>query len=223
MKKNYMFTRRPAVPPRRRTGPRRVNIYFFPTILGFILGPIQTKQKRTKKKKCSIAKHHDSLVYLSVFKWTGILTYINTPIFRNYILKFRAWPGFSMKNLPRQAPVPVFKILSATAVKLYIFSSSAVLLQWRSKSWKLAWEHIAAYFWSKCRTQLRKSVSKMGFTLPDLKIHSKSARTFQKKNGKSWSLKNRHFSAEKKSSFLGSPKCVSLLRAAPGCQGSILR
>ena len=54
----------------------------------------------------------------------------------------------------------------------------------------------------------------MGFMLPDLKIHSKSARTFQKKNGKSWSLKNGHFSAEKKSSFLGSPKCVSLLRAA---------
>ena len=41
--KKLMFTRRPAVPFHRRTAPRRVNI---PTILGFALGPIQTKRKK---------------------------------------------------------------------------------------------------------------------------------------------------------------------------------
>ena len=50
-----MFTRRPAVPSRRRTVPPRVNIYFFPTILGFILGPVQRK-----KKSAHFSKHHDS-------------------------------------------------------------------------------------------------------------------------------------------------------------------
>ena len=74
-----------------------------------------------------------------------------------------------------------------------IFSSSAVLLQWRSKFWKLAWVHVAVYFRVKHRTQLENSVSKMGFMLPDLKNHSKSVRTFRLKNGKPWCLANERF------------------------------
>ena len=63
-----MFTRRPPVPSRRRTVPRRVNIQFFMTILGFILDPIQTKQKRTKKKKGAHLLSTLILLFFSVFK-----------------------------------------------------------------------------------------------------------------------------------------------------------
>ena len=114
------------------------------------------------KKKCSFAKHHDLLVFFSVFKWTGILTYVMTPIFKNYILKFRAWPGFSMKKGHRQAPKSVFMILSATAVKLHLTRKSAVSLQWRSKSWKLAWEPVEIGVWRCFWFNWRISVSKMG-------------------------------------------------------------
>ena len=100
--------------------------------------------------------------FFSVFKWTGILTYVMTPIFKNYILKFRAWPGFSMKKLPRQAPVTVFMILSATAVKLHLTRKSVVSLQWRSKSWKVAWEPVEIGVWRCFWAYWRISVSKMG-------------------------------------------------------------
>ena len=101
--------------------------------------------------------------------------------------------GYCESKGPAIGSQASFKILSGTAGIPHFFSSSAVLLQWRSKFWKLAWEPIAAYFWSKCRTQLEISVSKMGFMLPDLKNHSKSVKTFRLKNGKSWCLANEHF------------------------------
>ena len=101
--------------------------------------------------------------------------------------------GYCESQGPAIGSQASFKILSGTAGIPHFFSSSAVLLQWRSKFWKLAWEPIAAYFWSKCRTQLEISVSKMGFMLPDLKNHSKSVKRFRLKNGKSWCLANEHF------------------------------
>ena len=101
--------------------------------------------------------------------------------------------GYCESKGPAIGSQASFKILSGTAGIPHFFSSSAVLLQWRSKFWKLAWEPIAAYFWSKWRTQLEISVSKMGFMLPDLKNHSKSVKTFRLKNGKSWCLANEHF------------------------------
>ena len=85
-----------------------------------------------------------------------------TPIFKNYILKFRAWLGFSMKKGHRQAPKSVFMILSATAVKLHLTRKSAVSLQWRSKSWKLAWEPVEIGVWRCFWAYWRISVSKMG-------------------------------------------------------------
>ena len=69
---------------------------------------------------------------------------------------------------------------------------SAVLLQWRSQFWKLAWEPIAARFWSKKRTQLENAVSKIGFMSRDLKNHLKSVKTFRVKTEESWCLKNEH-------------------------------
>ena len=101
--------------------------------------------------------------------------------------------GYCESQGPAIGSQASFKILSGTAGIPHFFSSSAVLLQWRSKFWKLAWEPIAAYFWSKCRTQLEISVSKMGLMLPDLKNHSKSVKSFRLKNGKSWCLANEHF------------------------------
>ena len=92
----------------------------------------------------------------------AILTYVMTPIFKNYILKFRAWLGFSMKNVLRQAPKSVFMILSATAVKLHLTRKSAVSLQWRSKSWKVAWEPVEIGVWRCFWFNWRISVSKMG-------------------------------------------------------------
>ena len=111
----------------------------------------------------------------------------------HWIENSRKWGGFCGSQGPAIGSQASFKILSGTAGIPHFFSSSAVLLQWRSKFWKLAWEPIAAYFWSKCRTQLEISVSKMGFMLPDLKNHSKSVKRFRLKNGKSWCLANEHF------------------------------
>ena len=58
---------------------------------------------------------------------------------------------------------------------------------------KLAREHIAARFRSKCRTQGENSISKMGFMLKELKNHSKSMKRFRLKSEGSWCLKNEHF------------------------------
>ena len=112
--------------------------------------------------------------------------------------------GYCESKGPAIGSQASFKILSGTAGIPHFFSSSAVLLQWRSKFWKLAWEPIAADFWSKCRTQLEISVSKMGFMLPDLKNHSKSVKRFRLKNGKSWCLANEHFF------FLRPPRQIKL-------------
>ena len=56
----------------------------------------------------------------------------------------------------------------------------------------------------------------MGFMLPDLKNHSKSAKRFRLKTGKSWSLKNGHFSAESRVFLVppGAYRFSGLLRAA---------
>ena len=138
-----------------------------------------------------------------------------TPIFKNYILKFRAWLGFSMKKGHRQAPKSVFMILSATAVKLHLTRKSAVSLQWRSKSWKLAWEPVEIGVWRCFWAYWRISVSKMGSSVQN---YWKKHRNIQnrEKYQKIGSKKIGHFLAEKKSLFLGSPGCVPLLWASPG-------
>ena len=110
----------------------------------------------------------------------------------HWIENSRKWGGFCRSQGPAIGSQASFKILSGTAGIPHFFSSSAVLLQWRSNFWKLAWEPIAAYFWSKNRPQLENSVSKMGLMLTDLKNHSKSVKRFRLKNGKSWCLANEH-------------------------------
>ena len=55
-----MLTRRPTVPSRRRTVPRRVNIYFIFRYRGSMLGSTPNERRRTKQ--CSFFKHHDSQV-----------------------------------------------------------------------------------------------------------------------------------------------------------------
>ena len=121
----------------------------------------ESKRGREKKSAHLLSTMIFSF-FFCVFKWTGILTYVMTPIFKNYILKFRAWLGFSMKKGHRQAPKSVFMILSATAVKLHLTRKSAVSLQWRSKSWKLAWEPVEIGVWRCFWFNWRISVSKMG-------------------------------------------------------------
>ena len=82
--------------------------------------------------------------------------------FKKLYTEISSLTRFSMKNLLRQAPVPVFMILSATAVKLHLTRKSAVSLQWRSKSWKLAWEPVEISVWRCFWAYWRISVSKMG-------------------------------------------------------------
>ena len=128
-----------------------------------------------------------------------------TPIFKNYILKFRAWTGFSMKKLPRQASVTVFMILSATAVKLHLTRKSAVSLQWRSKSWKLAWEPVEIGVWRCFWAYWRISVSKMGSSVQN---YWKKHRNIQNRENmwKNRVKKNGHSSAEKKYVFFRFPR-----------------
>ena len=121
-------------------------------------------------------------------------------IFWYYILKFRAWTGFSMKIGQRQAPVTVFKILSATAVKPHLTRKSAVSLQWRSKSWKLAWEPVEIGVWRCFWFQWRISVSKMGSSVQN---YWKKHRNIQNREKIS---KNR---VKKKGAFFGRKKKCS--------------
>ena len=116
-------------------------------------------------------------------------------IFWYYILKFRAWTGFSIKIGQRQAPVTVFNILSATAVKPH-------LTTWREKvrfpcSGAQNLENLLG---SLSRPILERNIERsskfqyqMGLVLPDLKNHSKSVKRFRLKNGKSWCLANEQF------------------------------
>ena len=71
---------------------------------------------------------------------------------------------FSRFWAPLQQNCTWFKILSATAVKLHL-RKSAVLLQWRSNFWKLAWEPVEKGVWRCFWGQCEISVSKMGFTV----------------------------------------------------------
>ena len=138
-----------------------------------------------------------------------------TPIFKNYILKFRAWPGFSMKKLPRQAPVTVFMILSATAVKLHLTRKSAISLQWRSKSWKLAWEPVEIGVWRCFWFNWRISVSKMGSSVQNYWKKHRMIQNREKISKNRVKQKLGIFRPNKKSLFLGSPGCVPLLWASP--------
>ena len=115
-----------------------------------------------------------------------------------------------MKKGHRQAPKSVFMILSATAVKLHLTRKSAVSLQWRSKSWKVAWEPVEIGVWRCVWAYWRISVSKMGSSVQN---YWKKHRNIQnrEKYQKIGSTKIVHFSAEKKSLFLGFPGCVPLL------------
>ena len=75
----------------------------------------------------------------------------------------RCWnPSMSSKTSSNayfdRLPMQLFKILSATAGKSHFFSSSAVLLQRRSKSWKLSREPVEAAFSWKIRVKLKISV-----------------------------------------------------------------
>ena len=176
---------------------------------------VMYKESERGNKNCSFAKHHDLLVFFSVFKWTGILTYVMTPIFKNYILKFGAWLGFSMKKGHRQAPKSVFMILSATAVKLHLTRKSAVSLQWRSKSWKLAWEPVEISVWRCFCFHWRISVSKMGSSVQNYWKNHRNIQNREKISKNRVKKKLGIFSAEKKSLFLSSPGCVPLLWASP--------
>ena len=125
-----------------------------------------------------------------------------TPIFKNYILKFRAWPGFSMKKGHRQAPKSVFMILSATAVKLHLTRKSEVSLQWRSKSWKLAWEPVEIGVWRCFWAYWRISVSKMGSSVQNYWKNIQTSK-IGKKYQKIGSKKIGHFFDRKKVVFRG--------------------
>ena len=134
--------------------------------------------------------------------------------FFNYILKFRAWPRFAMKSLLRQAPVTVFMILSATAVKLHLTRKSAVSLQWRSKSWKLAWEPVEIGVWRCFWFNWRISVSKMGSSVQN---YWKKHRNIQnrEKISKNRVKKKWAFFGRKKVVIFWFPGCVPLLWASP--------
>ena len=140
-------------------------------------------------------------------------------IFWYYILKFRAWTGFSMKIGQRQAPVTVFKILSATAVKPHLTRKSAVSLQWRSKSWKVAWEPVEIGVWRCFWFQWKISVSKMGSSVQNYWKKHRNIQN-QEKISKNRVKKKRAFFGRKKIVFFRFPWVRT---ASPGCRGSILR
>ena len=73
------------------------------------------------------------------------------------------------------------KILTLTVVKLHLTRKSAVLLQWETIFWKLAWEPIGACFWWEIRTPGENSVSKIGFMLQYLKITQSRQKDFGSK------------------------------------------
>ena len=87
---------------------------------------------------------------------------------------------FYKKNLLRYAPKRLFKKMILSRGRMHFVAKSELSLEKESFFWKLAWELIAAHFFTKNRTQGENSVSKIGFMIIDMKILQNESKSFEK-------------------------------------------